>query len=205
MITSFTRPRPQRTCSAQNRTPPVPTSSRRLAGWGSMTTTSRLLGALAATAALATAVTLAATPAAAGPAGRRPDRPTTCRGTCSPPRLDRQPARPLGREPVGGLGGRAARARSCGRWTGDAPSPQWVWRDEDAVPQRLRQQRGPTRSPRRSATPLTRCASTSHDGGLTWTVSHQNTLPTAFYDCMTFTNKKDGYILSIPSTGSFSS
>lgn len=41
------------------------------------------------------------------------------------------------------------------------------------------------------------------DGGMTWTVSHQNTLPTAFYDCMTFTNKKDGYILSDPVDGKF--
>lgn len=41
------------------------------------------------------------------------------------------------------------------------------------------------------------------DGGATWTVSQQNSLPTAFYDCMTFTNKRDGYILSDPVDGKF--
>ena len=41
------------------------------------------------------------------------------------------------------------------------------------------------------------------DGGKTWTMSQQNTLPTAFYDCMTFTSKKDGYILSDPVDGKF--
>src|SRR5215204_661706 len=39
------------------------------------------------------------------------------------------------------------------------------------------------------------------DGGQTWTLVFQNTEPTAFYDCMTFFNKKVGLALSDPPDG----
>lgn len=41
------------------------------------------------------------------------------------------------------------------------------------------------------------------DGGRTWTQSLQNTDPAAFYDCMTFTSRRTGYILGDPVDGKF--
>ncbi len=41
------------------------------------------------------------------------------------------------------------------------------------------------------------------NGGRTWTKSLQNTDPAAFYDCMTFTSKRVGYVLSDPVDGKF--
>ncbi len=52
-------------------------------------------------------------------------------------------------------------------------------------------------------TPDAMRAYVTEDGGKTWTKSLQNTLPTAFYDCMTFTGKRTGYILSDPVDGKF--
>jgi photosystem II stability/assembly factor-like uncharacterized protein len=41
------------------------------------------------------------------------------------------------------------------------------------------------------------------DGGRTWTTSLQNADPSAFYDCLTFTDKQTGYILGDPVDGKF--
>lgn len=43
----------------------------------------------------------------------------------------------------------------------------------------------------------------TENGGRTWTRSLQNTQPTAFYDCMTFTDRRTGYILGDPVDGKF--
>ncbi len=41
------------------------------------------------------------------------------------------------------------------------------------------------------------------DGGRTWTQSLQNTDPNAFYDCLTFTDDRTGYLLGDPVDGKF--
>ena len=39
------------------------------------------------------------------------------------------------------------------------------------------------------------------DGGQTWTITFVNAEPTAFYDCMSFFNHKDGLAVSDPPDG----
>ena len=52
-------------------------------------------------------------------------------------------------------------------------------------------------------TPDAMRAYVTEDGGKTWTLSLQNSDPAAFYDCMTFTSKRVGYIVSDPVDGKF--
>lgn len=52
-------------------------------------------------------------------------------------------------------------------------------------------------------TPDAMRAYVTEDGGKTWTMSLQNTDPAAFYDCLTFTSKRVGYIVSDPVDGKF--
>jgi photosystem II stability/assembly factor-like uncharacterized protein len=41
----------------------------------------------------------------------------------------------------------------------------------------------------------------THDGGQSWAITFVNTEPTAFYDCMSFFNRKDGLAVSDPPDG----
>ena len=163
-----------------------------------MTTTSRILRALAATAALATAVTLTTTPATAAPTYDLSwDLLTTPTSTASLRGLSAVSQKVVW---AGGSQGTILRSVDGGRTVtsvGPAGTSDLQFRSvyastaDHAVAASI----GDTADAMR--------VYVTDDGGMTWTLSHQNTLPTAFYDCMTFTNKKDGYILSDPVDGKF--
>ncbi|MDN5796245.1 MAG: oxidoreductase [Intrasporangium sp.] len=170
-----------------------------------MTTMSRLAGVLAAAAALATAVTLAATPATARPIAPT-IRPvpslswsllTTPTSTASLRGLSAVNRRVLW---AGGSEGTILRSVDGGRTVtsvGPARTSDLQFRSVyassalHAVAASI------------GDTPDAMRVYVTDNGGRTWRMSQQNTLPTAFYDCMTFTNKRTGYILSDPVDGKF--
>ena len=170
-----------------------------------MTTTSRLLAALASTAAFATAVTLTATTATANPSSATPraayglswdllPSPTTTASLRGLSAVSQKVAW------AGGSEGTILRSVDGGRTVtsvGPAGTSDLQFRSvyassaDHAVAAAI------------GDTPDAMRVYVTDNGGTTWTKSQQNALPTAFYDCMTFTNRKDGYILSDPVDGKF--
>ena len=181
-----------------------PTEPGCVAGWLAMTTTSRLLGTLAATA-LATAVALGAPTANAAPSrasaraadGLSWDLLSTPTSTASLRGLSAVSQKIVW---AGGSEGTILRSVDGGRTVtsvGPTGTSDLQFRSlygssaRHAVAAAI------------GATPDAMRVYVTEDGGQTWVKSQQNALPTAFYDCMTFTNKKEGYILSDPVDGKF--
>lgn len=172
-----------------------------------MTSPSRLASAIAASAALATAL-LCAAPATASPAASSTDRHGPAYGlTWKLVPTPTATARLRGLSPVSdkvvwasGTEGTVLRSVDGGRHVksvGPADTTDLQFRSLyassawHAVAVSI------------GDTPDAMRAYVTEDGGKTWTLSLQNADPAAFYDCMTFTSKRVGYIVSDPVDGKF--